>query len=53
MQVTAQNQQQRKYKPGDMLEDGSGYIYKIIRCDGEGEWTCDGAASVPKITKID
>jgi hypothetical protein len=30
--------QQRVYKPGDMLEDGSGYVYKIIRCDGEGEW---------------
>ncbi len=30
--------QQRIYKPGDMIEDGSGYVYKIIRCDGEGEW---------------
>jgi hypothetical protein len=30
--------QQRVYKPGDMLEDGSGYTYKIIRCAGEGEW---------------
>lgn len=35
--VAAQNQQ-RAYKPGDTVEDGSGYVYKILRCDGQGEW---------------
>lgn len=35
--VASQNQQQ-VYKPGDTVEDGSGYVYKILRCDGQGEW---------------
>jgi hypothetical protein len=37
IQAMAQSQQ-RIYKPGDVLKDGSGYAYKIIRCDGAGEW---------------
>ena len=36
MQVAAQNQQ-RHFKPGDTVTDG-GYVYKILRCKGEGEW---------------
>jgi hypothetical protein len=35
--IPAQNKP-RVYKLGDTVEDGSGYVYKIIRCDGEGEW---------------
>lgn len=36
-QAAAQNQQ-RIYKPGDMIEMDGGEVYKIIRCNGEGEW---------------
>jgi hypothetical protein len=36
-QINGQNQQ-RKYKAGDTVADGSGYVYKIIGCNGEGEW---------------
>jgi hypothetical protein len=36
-QVAAQNQP-RKYQPGYTWSDGS-YVYKLLRCDGEGEWS--------------
>ena len=35
--VSAQDGQ-RAYKPGDSIETGGGYVYKILRCDGLGEW---------------
>lgn len=29
-------EQQRKFNPGEMVETGGGYIYKIIQCQGAG-----------------
>jgi hypothetical protein len=34
-EIAAQNQ--RIFKPGDTVTDGS-YVYKILRCKGQGEW---------------
>ncbi|HEY8563325.1 MAG TPA: agenet domain-containing protein [Pyrinomonadaceae bacterium] len=41
MPATAQTKP-RVFQPGEMVEVGGGEIYKIIRCDGSGEWDeCD------------